>query len=337
MQKEEYTRIIGQCQGSEKGPLLVIFCQIHGNEPAGYRAVQEFFAAVEAEYLKKPGFDFRGKILALRGNLEAAKRGQRYIDKDLNRSWTDANVAKVLTAEPESLDNEDQQIRESLLLIRKEVAEYKPTEIVVLDLHSTTAHGGLFVIPAPSELSRQIGLSLHAPVLHGFLDGLQGTTLHYFRQGCFGATPTTAVCFEAGQHEASSSTSHCVSAIIRCFTAMGGFRPEDIESKHEDLLRRNAAGLPKEGELLYHHEIKPGDAFRMREDKIYRNFDPVKKGELLAFDRHGSIYSPADAFMLMPLYQSQGNDGFFLIKELSPASGEDNKLQLDMQAPEPLF
>ena len=289
---------------------------MHGNEPAGYHAVQELFAAIDAEYSQKPHFDFRGKILALRGNVPAAELGCRYIDKDLNRSWTDEQVARILTEPNLVLDNEDQQIKENLALIREELERYKPTRLVVLDLHTTTAHGGLFVIPAKDEASREIGLSLLAPVLHGFLEGLQGTTLHYFRQDNFGDLPTTSVCFEAGQHQAPDSVSHCVSAIIRCFTQMGGFYQEDIETRHEELLTQNAKGLPREGRLIYRHAIQPGDGFKMRSDKIYRNFDLVEEGELLAHDDKGPIYAPCRAYMLMPLYQAQGNDGFFLIEEI---------------------
>jgi len=55
----------------------------------------------------------------------------------------------------------------------------------------------------------------------------------------------------------------------------------------------------------------------MRGDLIYANFDPVTKGELLAYDRHGEIRAKFDGLILMPLYQKQGNDGFFIIKDIN--------------------
>jgi hypothetical protein len=39
---------------------------------------------------------------------------------------------------------------------------------------------------------------------------------------------------------------------------------------------------------------------------------------LLARDRHGDIRAPEAGLMLMPLYQSQGTDGFFLVREVRP-------------------
>jgi len=47
----------------------------------------------------------------------------------------------------------------------------------------------------------------------------------------------------------------------------------------------------------------------------YKNFQKVSKGEVIAKDKNGEIVAPVDALILMPLYQKQGDDGFFLIKE----------------------
>ena len=39
-------RIIGERAGTLPGPLLIIFAEIHGNEPAGYLAIEELFEAI---------------------------------------------------------------------------------------------------------------------------------------------------------------------------------------------------------------------------------------------------------------------------------------------------
>ena len=44
----------------------------------------------------------------------------------------------------------------------------------------------------------------------------------------------------------------------------------------------------------------------------FRTFDRVWSGQELAQDRHGCIRSPQDGYILMPLYQNQGCDGFFI-------------------------
>lgn len=319
-------RIIGERTGSLPGPLMIVFAQIHGNEPAGYQAVHEFFKAVDNEYLKNPHFDFRGKIVAVQGNRRAVELGIRFQEKDLNRVWTKENADRVLNAPIETLQTEDLELRENLDCVRYYLHHYKPSRLVVLDLHTTSAQGGVFIIPAPNNLSRRIALQMHAPVLHGFLERLQGTTLHYFSKENFGIE-TASICFEAGQHLSKEAISHSVAAIISCFTAASGFYPEDIESKHEQLLLEDSDGLPREGKLIYIHSIAPEDTFQMRTDKIYNNFDWIDEGELLAYDKNGEIRAPFSGYILMPLYQKQGSDGFFII-QAEPEAGLINARQL---------
>lgn len=310
-------RIIGERVGSQYGPLLIVFAQIHGNEPAGVQAVQELFKAIDAEYVKNPKFEFCGRIVAIKGNVKAAEKGVRYIDKDMNRSWLPQQIKKIqATSDPSLLDAEDQEIKENLELVHYYIDLCKPPRVVVLDLHTTTAHGGIFTIPALSQESRRIALSMHAPVLHGFLNGLKGTSLHYFDSANFNID-MTAVCFEAGQHESEDAHKHAVSAIINCFKSIGGFYDRDIESKHDDLLIERSKGLPLEALLVYVHQVEPDMEFRMTDKKIYNNFDPIQKGEILAYDKNGPIPAPYGGLILMPLYQVQGSDGFFIIQEMT--------------------
>jgi len=44
----------------------------------------------------------------------------------------------------------------------------------------------------------------------------------------------------------------------------------------------------------------------------------VRKGQLLARDYHGLVLAPHDARILLPLYQGQGEDGFFLARPVHP-------------------
>lgn len=311
-------RIIGERIGGKPGPLMIVFAQIHGNEPAGYLAVKDLFKAIDQEYDKKPSFDFCGRIVALQGNMKAAAKGVRFIDKDLNRSWLPKEIERINATENiEELDAEDAEIKETLALVHHYIELCQPPRVVILDIHTTTAHGGIFTIPAQDEEARRIGLCMHAPVLHGFLDGLKGTTLHYFCKENFNID-MTAVCFEAGQHQSEDSYKHAVSAIINCFKAIGGFYARDIESKHDHLLQERSEGLPLEAKFLCVHSIKEGDDFAMTKSKIYNNFDRIKKGEVLAYDKNGAIEAPYSGLILMPLYQKQGDDGFFIVQEITP-------------------
>ncbi len=75
---------------------------------------------------------------------------------------------------------------------------------------------------------------------------------------------------------------------------------------------------------MYVHPVKPVDEFKMKETRIYKNFDPVRKNELLAYDKNGEVKSPYTGMILMPLYQEQGEDGFFIIREITPRKNNLN-------------
>jgi len=316
----ELQRIIGERCGSKKGPLLIVLTSIHGNEPAGRYAIEEVFRKIDAEYELKPHFDFNGKIVGLIGNLAAVKKGLRFQKIDLNRIWSAENVHRICNSEKSELEAEDLELYELIEHFNQLILPFQSEKIVILDLHTTTAQGGIFVIPSKDENSRALAQHIHAPVLHGFLDDILGTALHHFSTENYPLLDLTSLCFESGQHDSPESVDHAVSAIIQCFLAIGGFSPEDVETKHEKLLTEDAARLPKEAKLIYSHRIKPGDEFSMRSDKIYSNFDYIEQEELIASDRHGDIYAKCSGLILMPLYQKQGNDGFFIIQDLNEAA-----------------
>ena len=91
-------RIIGSYAGSKKGPLLICFGGIHGNEPAGIQAIEEVFERLDKEPLRNPDFEFSGHLLGIRGNLRAIQAGKRYLQKDLNRQWTKENICLLYTS-----------------------------------------------------------------------------------------------------------------------------------------------------------------------------------------------------------------------------------------------
>ena len=306
-------RIIGRYTGEENGPLLICFGGIHGNERAGVRALDLVFKMLEVEPITNPDFYFKGRILGVRGNVQALKAGKRYLTKDLNRQWTPERVNQVLSTNPSQLHTEDVEQFQILELIQQEISDYQPTQLIILDLHTTTATGGIFVVVTDDPLSIEIGKELHAPVIKGLLSGIQGTILHYFNSQHF-SIPTTAVCFEAGQHEEALSVNRSIAATIACLRSIGCVDPAHIENQHDRILLEYAKGLPPICELILTHRIHPNDNFKMRPG--YINFQPLAKGEVIADDKQGPIAVEKDCRILMPLYQQQGNDGFFLIQEV---------------------
>ncbi|MCB0641067.1 MAG: succinylglutamate desuccinylase/aspartoacylase family protein, partial [Phaeodactylibacter sp.] len=202
-------RIIGTYTGSKKGPLLIVFGAMHGNELAGMRALELLFKMLEVEPITNPDFTFHGRVVGLRGNLQAIQQKTRYIERDLNRQWTPENIQRVTAVPKAILEAEDLELRENIDRIRQEIADYQPEHLIVLDIHTTTAFGGIFAIPTEDPESVRIAVELHAPVVKGMLRGIQGSTLHYFNKENMGLR-TTPVVFESGQHDEPLSINRAI-------------------------------------------------------------------------------------------------------------------------------
>ena len=306
-------RIIGRYVGNEKGPLLIVFGAMHGNEPAGVKALELMFKMLEVEPITNPDFNFKGCLLGLVGNVRARRKGVRFINRDLNRQWTKENIKRIENTSLELLDEEDLEIKELLEIIHDEINTYQPEKLIFLDLHTTTAYGGIFSIPQDSRESLRIALELHAPVIKGLLKRVRGTTLHYFTNENF-SPDTVAVTFESGQHNEDLSVNRAIAALTNCMRTIGCVKESHVENRHDAILIEYSKGLPKIAELITIHSIRPEDEFEMAPN--FKNFQKVKKGEILATDKNGEIKAKDDGLVLMPLYQKQGDDGFFLIKTL---------------------
>lgn len=311
-------RIIGTYRGSEPGALVIVFGAMHGNEPAGVQALEEVFRMLEREPSVNPAFAFRGKLVGLIGNRQAYAAHKRYLDRDMNRMWTPIHLRRIQQIEPAKRQAEDREIAEILEVICDEVQATRPEALILLDLHTTSADGGIFCIPSDDRASLRLAKALHAPVILGMLDGLEGTLLHHAAGNHFeiGGYPHYSVgaAFEAGQHDDPLSVSRSIAAIVHCLRAAGCIRQEDVDSRHEHILKTFSERLPKVTRLHHIHHIRPGDAFDMRPG--YVNFQPIQQGEHLADDVTGPVLAPEDGLILMPLYQPQGTDGFFVVKEI---------------------
>jgi succinylglutamate desuccinylase len=311
-------RIIGSYGGESPGALVLVFGALHGNEPAGVQALEIVFQMLANAAASHPNFVFHGKLVGLLGNRQAYLAEQRFIEKDLNRQWTPENIRRIQYNMSNGLLAEDLEIVEILSAAHAEIHEYKPEVLILLDMHTTSADGGVFCIPTDEGTSLRLAKALHAPVILDLFQGVRGTLLRFATDGHLqtGGYPkqTFGVAFEAGQHNDPRSLSHSVAAIVNCLRAAGCIEPEDLPNTHENLLLEYSAQLPEVTRLRHVHHIRPGDGFRMRPG--YINFQAIRIGEHLADDVTGPILSPHAGLILMPLYQPKGSDGFFIVEQM---------------------
>jgi predicted deacylase len=301
-------RVLGTYERQTAGPSLICIGGMHGNEPAGVIAAQR---VLQTLHTQQP--PFRGEFVALAGNRTALAHRRRYLAEDFNRIWFPERLAALRQARSgEALGPEEAEQRELLLVLETALARRRGP-VIFLDLHTTSADGIPFTVISDTLLNRQLALSLPVPVILGLEEQLDGTTLNYMNDYGY-----LAVGFEGGQNEAPSSVAHHEAAIWTLLVAAGCLPRSDVAPLDplRDTLAQKTRTAPRIMEVRYRHEIREGDHFVM--EPGYVNFQAVQRGQLLARDRHGDIRAQEDGYLLMPLYQSQGTDGFFLVREISP-------------------
>jgi hypothetical protein len=147
-------------------------------------------------------------------------------------------------------------------------------------------------------------------IVLGLEEQIEGTLLEYLNN--LGAI---TMGLEAGQHEAITSTDHHEAVIWSAAVGTGNFRREDVlELDHWHSVLKRAGGGRRVVEVRHRHAIVPEDDFHMGPG--FRNFQPVRRGQVLARDRKGEITARETGLILMPLYQRLGDDGFFLGRDV---------------------
>jgi succinylglutamate desuccinylase len=73
--------------------------------------------------------------------------------------------------------------------------------------------------------------------------------------------------------------------------------------------------LPHLIEVALRHAVRRGDGFRMVPG--FANLQRVAAGTLLAEDASGELRAPFDGIVVLPLYQPDGDDGYFFGRALA--------------------
>lgn len=301
-QEGKSDRIIGKLGGFQNGPTLVFIGSLHGNEPAGMKALKEIFYS-----LKKSEKQFRGKAIALCGNLKALQEKQRYIDTDLNRLWFDEQIEKIndgsLTFENANWEEKEQI--ELYGIIQNIIAKEKGP-FMFFDLHTTSSPSAPFILINDTLLNRQLAEKYPLRVILGIEEYLEGPLLSYINDQGY-----ISLGFEAGQHNDPNTLEVNKRFILQTFMLTGFMKDKKM---YQELIRSRKK-LPFAHnffEVIHRYIIKEGEMFKMLEG--YTNFSVIKSNQLLANNQDGEIKSLDSGYLFMPLYQTKGNEGFYIIK-----------------------
>ncbi len=296
-------RELGRRIDDPRGACLLVVAGLHGNEPAGVTALGRVFAALEVA-----SAPLRGGLVAFAGNRGALAAGARFLDRDLNRMWTSETLRRAHAgelAEPEAAE-----LVELDGAVSRTLAE-ATGRVYFLDLHSTSGGGPPFVVLDDALPSRRLALAFPVPLVLGLEEQLAGTLVFQTT-----ARGIIGFAFEAGRHEDPATVDRAEAAVWLAL-ASTGILPRTLTARAERarrFLRSSRGASPHLAEVLYRHRIAAEDEFRM--EPGWSNFDRVRAGELLAHDRRGPVVAPRDGRLLMPLYQTRGEDGFFIVEPI---------------------
>ena len=282
---------------------FVCIGSIHGNEQAGVKALQNVANAILSKNI-----NLVGNLYALEGNRSAFKKGLRFQDKDLNRMWTNDQIEHIKSLEYfDSLEDKEQF--ELYSTIKKILTNHKGP-FVFVDLHTTSADTVPFITISDSLNNREAASKFNLPIILGIEESLDGPLLTYINE--FGHI---SLGFEAGQHNSKDAVLNC-EAFIWLMMAQFGL----VEKSQFPFLKYHTqlqVSTSKIGfyDITYRHALRPFHRFKMLEGFV--NFDPLIKGQPLAIEANQKINSAFNGFIFMPLYQEQGEDGFFITNKIS--------------------
>ncbi|UBZ06618.1 succinylglutamate desuccinylase/aspartoacylase family protein [Salegentibacter mishustinae] len=296
---EHIPRIIGEYTSNKKGPLLFVTAGIHGNEPSGVKALEEVFKQLEKT---KP--EIEGTLVGVSGNHKALNQNKRYIDEDLNRVWTEENI------EQEKDESHEQKEMWEIIEILNKFPEKDFTKRYFLDCHTTSSASLPYVSVQEVNDNDKWAHNFPTFIVRGFSDIITGDIDHYLSR-----IGMTGFVFEAGQHEDKTSVENHEGVIWLALKEACNLDLSKIKTYPECVNRFAEKNAPEQKtfELVHRHGLKDSDTFEM--EPGYENFQEIEKGELLAKQNGKELKSEWDARIFMPLYQSQGNDGFFVIEE----------------------
>ncbi|WP_234567170.1 succinylglutamate desuccinylase/aspartoacylase family protein [Rhodohalobacter sp. 614A] len=308
-QEKKVERIRWSKSGNKKGPVLVLFVGIHGNEPAGMYAVDRI-----AKRLSGDDEPINGTVYAVTGNIEAVKLGIRFLDTDLNRLWERFNTSQDFSIR--RAENRPAEYLESLE-IKKTVDHIIDThsgtssDFVFIDLHTTSSQSCGFILLNDTLENRDLAKGFPVPQILGIEENIQGTLLSYINNLGF-----KAIGFEAGAHNAEVSVIRSEAFLWLVLDKLGIYElSEENRIRNRELLKTENGVPATYYEIVHHKIVDDPQRFEMLDG--FQNFDQIEKDMPLAYEHGNLIKAPRSGRIFMPLYQKVGNDGFLIVRKVS--------------------
>ncbi|MEM1338611.1 MAG: succinylglutamate desuccinylase/aspartoacylase family protein [Bacteroidota bacterium] len=301
---KEVQRMIGQVAGKHPGPTVVFFGGIHGNEPAGVIALEKVFFKLQSQASN----DCQGKFIGLRGNLMALKKKIRFVDEDLNRIWFPHRLANL--EQPENDQSVEAKEMHELHQCILDILETASPPFYFIDLHTTSGVTQPFIVVNDSLLNRRFTSGYPLPVILGIEEYLTGALLSYINELGY-----VAFGYESGKHEDPAAIVNAENFIWYTL-GLTGFYPiaEGAMEKARLILHKTGETSKRFYEIYHQYLIGKGAYFKMLPG--FENFQIVPKGQAIAINGGGTIFTKKERQLFMPLYQDKGKEGFYFIRSV---------------------
>ncbi|WP_175402745.1 succinylglutamate desuccinylase/aspartoacylase family protein [Mangrovivirga cuniculi] len=299
-------RLIGKIEGKKEGPSMIFTGGIHGNEPSGVFAIREVIEEISRNKIK-----VRGNIYGISGNLKALGKGHRYEKYDLNRLWTKKKIESLLNDVQKEPAQDIIEQKEILTEIRKILNEDNGP-FYFFDLHTTSSETNPFLTVNDCLANRKFAELFPVPMILGIEEYLEGPLLSYINELGY-----VAFGFEGGSHGDKSSVDNHKAFILLALVHAGMIKRKSFNYyKYYDQLAKTSFDSHEIFEIFYRFQVFDNSKFKMKPGFV--NFQKIKQGTILAKYNGERIKAEENARIFMPLYQNQGDDGFFLIRKVSP-------------------
>lgn len=266
------------------GPRLLVFGGIHGDEVCGPRALRRVAAELNTGQLRLR----RGRFTCVPVcNPEAARRGVRSIEENLNRVFTrheqpasyEQGLANRLCDELDACD-------------------------VFVDLHSMSADGDPFVLqdssdPASLALGRSLGvetLFVGWPDVYRAHPEKQAQCTQTYAE--LRGIPNSLI--ECGRHTAPEAEDVAYRAVVNAL-------------RHCGLVDGAAPAMKQKTYRFERVYFREHEASTLARD--WKNLDVVRAGELMAVENGREIRAPFDGYVVFPHVDARlGAEWFYLAK-----------------------
>ena len=292
-------RLLGRYGSGTGGSTLFITADALDNENRAVTAVRKVLRT-----LTKMKIPFKGQLIGLAGNTGSYK-------KDLLGEFNGSISTDITPASQDEYLGYN-RAEEFVELIEEFEKVPATSEVYYFDLKTSSNTQYPYLCHSRNPNCRAFASSFPFYKVMGldtYITDHLGFYLH--------AKNYTCSTLKVGMHPKYSAEQIHEAAIWWALVQIGCLQDEDVPHflQHKEVLDGCLADEGKRAfEVAFKYSIKEDEYFRMIPG--YQNFQKIQAGEVLATSDGASVTSHWDGRIFMPLYHTQSNDGFFVLKEI---------------------